>query len=83
MHLKSVDLDIVLVNNKTGEKVPAPLYMTYNHHHALLLGKTDGLMKLLRCSRVGCETQKLSTYPGLPNRYAPQVVQLFEGQGSS
>ncbi|CAE7417027.1 unnamed protein product [Symbiodinium sp. CCMP2456] len=51
MHLKSVDLDIVLVNNKTGEKVPAPLYMTYNHHHALLLGPTDGLMKLYNKSK--------------------------------
>ena len=61
MHLKSVDLDIVLVNNKTGEKVPAPLYMTYNHHHALLLGATDAMMKLLSCSREGCDTQlKLS-----------------------
>ena len=49
MHLKMADLDIVLVNNKTGHKTPAPLYMTYNHHHALLLGPQEDLMKLLSC----------------------------------
>ena len=49
MHLKSADLDIVLVNNKTGEKLSAPLYITYNHHHALLLGPSEDLMKLLGC----------------------------------
>ncbi|CAK8997252.1 unnamed protein product [Durusdinium trenchii] len=46
MHMKSAQLDIVLVNNETGEKSPAPLYMTYNHHHALMLGPHEDLMKL-------------------------------------
>jgi hypothetical protein len=30
-----------------GEKRPAPLYMTYNHHHALMLGPQDDLMQPL------------------------------------
>jgi len=51
MHLKSAELDIVLVNNKTGEKQPAPLYMTYNHHHALMLGPQEDLMKLYNYSK--------------------------------
>jgi len=46
MHMKSAQLDIVLVDNKTGEKQPAPLYMTYNHHHALMLGPQKDLMQL-------------------------------------
>eukprot|EP00438_Fugacium_kawagutii_P003142 Skav207117 [mRNA] locus=scaffold156:241098:241658:- [translate_table: standard] len=46
MHMKTAQLDIVLVDNKTGEKQPAPLYMTYNHHHALMLGPQDDLMQL-------------------------------------
>eukprot|EP00438_Fugacium_kawagutii_P008667 Skav228441 [mRNA] locus=scaffold3588:76282:93499:- [translate_table: standard] len=47
MHMKTAQLDIVLVDNKTGEKQPAPLYMTYNHHHALMLGPQDDLMQRL------------------------------------
>lgn len=35
------------VGQKQGEKQPAPLYMTYNHHHALMLGPQEDLMKLL------------------------------------
>ena len=35
------------VSQKQGEKQPAPLYMTYNHHHALMLGPQEDLMKLL------------------------------------
>lgn len=62
MHMKSAQLDIVLVDNKTGEKRPAPLYMTYNHHHALMLGPQDDLMQLYNYTK-GHDPLDPSSFP--------------------
>eukprot|EP00435_Cladocopium_sp_Y103_P020694 s3242_g5.t1 len=63
MHLKNAQLvDIVLVDNKTGEKRSAPLYMTYNHHYALMVGPQEDLMQLYNHSK-GLDPFDPSLYP--------------------
>jgi len=46
MHLRSMQLDIVRTDAVTGVEVALPLYETYNHHHALMVGPTALLQRV-------------------------------------
>jgi hypothetical protein len=51
MMFKSMELDIVRVDNVTGMETSLPLYEVYNHHHALILGPTKDLEKIYNYSK--------------------------------
>mmetsp|Transcript_28369 Transcript_28369/g.58910 ORF Transcript_28369/g.58910 Transcript_28369/m.58910 type:complete len:474 (+) Transcript_28369:32-1453(+) len=46
VHIRSMQLDIVRLDAVTGTETALPLYETYNHHHALLLGPAGDLEKV-------------------------------------
>ncbi|CAJ1331985.1 unnamed protein product [Effrenium voratum] len=77
MHVKSLQLDILLVNNTTGEKTPAPLYKTYNHHHGLMLGSHDDLMQMYKYAQ-GKDPFDPSLYPNQTDAF--QVRELAHAQ---
>ncbi|CAK0873217.1 unnamed protein product, partial [Prorocentrum cordatum] len=52
MNLRMMQLDIVRVDNRTGEETVLPLYEAYNHHHALLIGPSESLWQVYNYSKM-------------------------------
>jgi len=85
LHLKSMQLDIVRYDEGTKTEVQLPLFETYNHHHALLLGQHAALEQVYNYTHgrdplnpgKACAMMKGSTVKAL----LKEVAEATGGQG--